>query len=127
MSDEIFGLLRGQHVLVVEDQPLLSMALIDELEHAGAIVVGPAASVEGAMDLVANTRVDAAILDVELEQKLIYPVADVLIERAVPFILTTGHDAEVLPSRYADVPNCAKPAPPIEALLLLAFHIAERR
>lgn len=115
--------LQGLNVLVVEDEPLVSMAVADELEQAGANVVGPAASVEGALDLIARLRVDAAILDVELQRKLVYPVADLLLERTIPFILTTGHDAEVLPQRFGNVPNSAKPAPVHEVLGLLASRV----
>jgi DNA-binding NarL/FixJ family response regulator len=126
MAEIGVGVLRGLHVLVVEDEPLLSMALIDELEPVGAIVVGPAASVEGALDLLATTPVDAAILDFELQGKFVHPVADLLVERDVPFILTTGHDAEMLPERYALLPNSAKPALATDVLAALAARIAER-
>lgn len=120
MRQKDIDLLRGVRILIVEDEPLLSMAMVDEIEEAGACVVGPAVSIEGAMELLATTPVDAAILDVELQKQLIYPVADRLMEQGVPFVLTTGHDAEVLPERYATVPHSAKPAPASEALALLA-------
>jgi DNA-binding NarL/FixJ family response regulator len=123
MSQINLGVLRGKRVLVVEDEPLVSMALVDELELAEAMVVGPAASLEAALDLIENSPVDAAILDVELQQKLIYPAADLLSARGVPFILTTGHDAEVLPKKYAEVPCSGKPAPVIEVLQLLAGRL----
>ena len=126
MAEIDVGMLHGLRVLVVEDEPLLSMALIDELEAVGAIVVGPAASVEGALDLLATTSADAAILDFELQGRFVYPVADLLVERGVPFILTTGHDAEMLPERYAFVPNSAKPALASDVLAALAASIAER-
>ncbi len=123
MSQFDLGVLRGKRVLVVEDEPLVSMALVDELEEAGAVVVGPAASLEGALDLIEGAAIDAAILDVELQQKLIYPAADLLAARGVPFVLTTGHDAEVLPKKYANVPRSGKPAPVIEVLQLLAGRL----
>jgi DNA-binding NarL/FixJ family response regulator len=120
MNEHQVGALRGMHVLVVEDEPLVSMALAEELDAAGTIAVGPAASVEGALDLIAGVQIDAAILDVELQGKSVYAVADLLVGRGVPFILTTGHDAEYLPERYAAVPNCSKPAPTIDVLTTLA-------
>jgi CheY-like chemotaxis protein len=127
MSDNNIGVLRGMQVLVVEDEPLVSMALADELEEAGASVVGPAASVEGALNLIGTLPIDAAILDVELQQKLVYPVADLLAARGVPFILTTGYDEDVLPEHYADVPRSAKPAPVMEVLQTLAGRIGQNR
>jgi len=101
MKRNDIGMLSKLRILVVEDEPLLSMALIDEIEEAGAQVVGPVASVEGALDIIGTTPIDGAILDVELQKKLVYPVADRLIELGVPFVLTTGHDAGGLPERFA--------------------------
>jgi DNA-binding NarL/FixJ family response regulator len=123
MGEHGVGALRGMRVLVVEDEPLVSMALGEELDEAGAMTVGPAASVEGALDLIAGGPVDTAILDVELQGKSVYAVADLLVGRGVPFILTTGHDAEFLPGRYAEVPNCSKPAPTMDVLSTLATRI----
>jgi DNA-binding NarL/FixJ family response regulator len=124
MSEIDLRVLRGKRVLVVEDEPLVSMALVDELEQAEVVVVGPAASLEGALDLIETSAIDAAILDVELQHKHVYPAADLLGERGVPFILTTGHDADVLPQKYARVPRSLKPAPILEVLDLLARRIA---
>lgn len=120
VSDPDIEILQGKRVLVVEDEPLVSMALVDELEDAGAVVIGPAASLEGALDLIAIGGIDCAILDVELQQKLVYPAAELLMARGVPFILTTGHDADVLPKVYAEVPRSLKPAPVTEILQTLA-------
>ncbi|MCW1429474.1 response regulator [Novosphingobium sp. JCM 18896] len=120
------SVLQGLRILVVEDEPLLAMALVDEIEELGARVIGPVASLEGALDVIGTSAVDAAILDVELQKKLVYPVADRLVELGVPFVLTSGHDAAVLPERYADVPHSAKPAPAIETLRLLAGLISPR-
>jgi DNA-binding NarL/FixJ family response regulator len=124
MSQFDLGVLRGKRILVVEDEPLVSMALVDELEQAEVDVVGPAASLEGALDLIDGSPIDAAILDIELQQKLIYPAADLLAKRGVPFILTTGHDADVLPQKYARVPRSLKPAPVAEVLEMLARRMA---
>lgn len=126
MRQKDIDVLRGVRILIVEDEPLLSMAMVDEIEEAGARVVGPVASVEGALEILATTPVDAAILDVELQKQLVYPVADRLIERDVPFVLTTGHDADGLPERYASVPHSAKPAPASEALTMLADLLSRR-
>jgi CheY-like chemotaxis protein len=126
MSESNLGRLAGLSVLVVEDEPLVSMALTDELERVGAIVMGPVASIEGAFDLLGGALPDAAILDVELQRKLIYPVADLLIGEGIPFILTTGHDVEVLPERFGNVPRSPKPASMSDLLGTLAECIARR-
>ena len=120
MEHRNVSVLEGLRILVVEDEPLLAMALVDEIEELGARVVGPVGSVDGALDVIAEAVPDAAILDVELQKLLVYPVADRLVEMGVPLVLTSGHDAAVLPERYAGIPHSAKPAPAIETLRLLA-------
>jgi DNA-binding NarL/FixJ family response regulator len=112
--------LRNVRVLVVEDETLVSMELVEALEGADAFVVGPASCVEDALDLIRIRQVDAAILDVELQGKPIYSAADMLTVRGVPFLFTTGHDAEILPDRFARVPISAKPAPAKNVLSKLA-------
>src|SRR3954467_14286390 len=87
--------LRGRCLLVVEDEYLIAADLTASLESLGVEVIGPAASVEEALALVHNSsdRIDGAVLDINLRNERVYPVADVLIERGVPFVFTTGYDA----------------------------------
>jgi DNA-binding NarL/FixJ family response regulator len=125
-NDEI-DTLRNLCVLVAEDETLVSMEIVEALEGADAFAVGPASCLEGALDLIHTRRVDAAILDVELQGKSIYPAADLLTARGVPFVFTTGHDAETLPERFAQVPISAKPAPAVDALSALAGLIGGGR
>jgi len=54
-------------------------------------------------------RIDAAILDVNLGGEMVFPAADLLIERGVPVVLTTGYDKSALPSRFSGVALCEKP------------------
>lgn len=97
-------------ILVVEDEYMLASELALELEDAGAIVVGPVGSGEEAIELILSGQsVDGAIVDVNLRGEPAYPVADLLIERAVPFVFTTGYDASSLPTRFQDVARCDKP------------------
>ncbi|RFB85849.1 response regulator [Rhizobium leguminosarum bv. trifolii] len=104
------GMLSGFHVLVVEDEFMLAEDLSQELADAGAIVVGPAQSLERAIELLAVHGVlDAAVLDVNLQGKQVFPVAETLLERHVPFVFTTGYDASVLPARFKSMAWCAKP------------------
>lgn len=99
------------NVLIVEDEHLVAMALAEDFEAAGAIVIGPAASIETALILLRDAaRIDAAILDIQLQHELVYPLADVLMRHGVPFIFTSGHAAEVVPSEYAAILQCEKPA-----------------
>lgn len=97
-------------VLVVEDEYMLADELQRELTRVGAVVLGPVPSVGMALDLLAREAdLDGAVLDVNLGGELVYPVADALTERSIPFIFVTGYDAQVLPPRFAHVPRCGKP------------------
>lgn len=115
--------LRDLRVLIVEDEPLVSMSLADELERCEGITVGPVSTIGNAMALLQLEAVDAAILDIELRGERAYPVADRLLAGGVPFIFSTAMDEEHIPERFAGVPVCPKPAPALEILLVLADHI----
>ena len=102
--------LRDCRVLVAEDEYMLADELRTELGAADAIVLGPAATIEDALALVrSEPEIDGAILDVNLRGEMIFPVADALVERGVPFLFTTGYDASVIPKRFKDTVRCEKP------------------
>ena len=80
--------------------------------------MGPVATVADALALLsAEPPPDMTILDIGLGDELVYPVADALRARGVPFMFVTGHDARVIPESYADVPLREKPLALREALL----------
>ncbi|MBP1807493.1 response regulator [Rubellimicrobium aerolatum] len=102
--------LAGQHILVVEDDYFVADDLTAMLEAAGATVLGPAATLADARGLVARTeRLDGAILDINLQGETVFPVANLLRERGIPFIFATGYDRGEIPARFADVRSCEKP------------------
>jgi CheY-like chemotaxis protein len=78
-------------VLVVEDEALVSMLVEDMLTDLGCVVVGPAAELEEALRLATTGEIDAALLDVNLGGRPIFPVADALRERGVPFAFASGY------------------------------------
>jgi CheY-like chemotaxis protein len=102
--------LRDRRILVVEDEYLIAMSLQDALETAGSIVVGPAPSVDKALQTIdSEPHIDAAVLDVNLGGALAYPVADMLVARKIPFVFTSGYEDTALRNRYSGVKNCPKP------------------
>jgi len=102
--------LDGLCLLLVEDEPLLALGMADAAASLGADIVGPVASVDDARALVTQLpELDAAILDVNLGPETVYPVADLLRERRVPFVFSTAVDGAELPERFHDVPLCRKP------------------
>jgi CheY-like chemotaxis protein len=102
--------LQGRWVFVVEDDCVTALDLSETLAEAGAQIVGPAATVEGALELL-RTRpdVDIALLDVQLENESVFPVADELVKRDVPIVFTTGYEAHEIPERFHAARCCEKP------------------
>jgi CheY-like chemotaxis protein len=102
--------LRGLHLLLVEDEYLLALGLAEVATDLGAEVFGPVASVDDALALVEKLpELDAAILDVNLGDATIFPVADALRARGVPFVFSTASEPTAFPERFRDVPLCRKP------------------
>jgi two-component sensor histidine kinase/DNA-binding response OmpR family regulator len=85
--------LRGRLILVVEDEPLVAMAVAQTLKRLGCEVLGPAGSLTEARDLAAAAaeRLDAAVLDMNLQGESALPVAQLLADRGVPVIWATGY------------------------------------
>jgi CheY-like chemotaxis protein len=90
-SPEHMNTLSSLKVLVVEDEALVSMLVEDMLTDLGCVVVGPAAEIEEALRLAGSADIDAALLDVNLGGRPIFPVADALKARGVPFAFASGY------------------------------------
>jgi len=95
--------------LVVEDEAIISILVEDVVNEFGSEVVGPVAKIQDALDLARHAELDAAILDINLGGAVIFPVADVLRERGIPFIFATDYGATSLPLRFRDRPALQKP------------------
>jgi CheY-like chemotaxis protein len=83
----------GKRILVVEDEALISAMVEDMLCSLGAIVIGPASTIEKGLTLAATEAIDAALLDVNIRDKRIDPVADILQSRGIPMLFATGYGA----------------------------------
>ena len=110
--------LQGLRVLVVEDDYVIALDLVRALDELGALVVGPVGTATEAVQLVGEhgAEIDAAILDVNLGSHTVYPVADALRDRAVPFVFATGYEAWSIPPAYSGVPRCSKPVDPADVI-----------
>jgi CheY-like chemotaxis protein len=102
--------LHNLRILVVEDSLLTADAIQDVLETSGCEVVGPAARVAAALDLIAREPLDGAVLDINLGDELSFPVAAALIERDIPFLFLTGYDDLVVPPQYRAMRRLEKPS-----------------
>ena len=98
-----------RRVLVVEDELLVAALLQDMLTDLGCAVVGPAARVAEALALIDGEAIDAAVLDVNLNRELSYPVADALVARHIPFLFSTGYGVDRIPGEYASHRILQKP------------------
>ena len=117
--------LRGLRVLVVEDIAVLAWRMHEVLEQAGAAVIGPAPDVPGALRLLEEHEVNAAVLDMNLDGEPVDPVADVLAARAVPFVFVTGYGSGSAEGRHAGRPTLGKPLKPsalVQALAALGSY-----
>jgi DNA-binding response OmpR family regulator len=100
--------LAGSTILVLEDEPIIGLALEDVLMGEGAFVL-LASGMEEARQLIASRAIDSAILDVNVHGVQSYPVALLLAEQGVPFIFATGYGDRSHPPEFAGVPTIAKP------------------
>lgn len=101
--------LAGLRVLVVEDELFIAMMLEGALRDEGCVVVGPVPRVANAVKAAQDEPIDVAVLDVNLGGEQVFPVADALVERRVPFVFLTGYGGGVLPAAHADRPVLSKP------------------
>ena len=101
--------LEGLRVLVVEDEAAISLLLEDMLLDFGCEVVGLAARLPAALDIAERETLDLAILDVNVAGEPIYPVADALEARRVPFVFSTGYGSAGIQDRFRDRPVLQKP------------------
>lgn len=99
----------GNRVLIVEDEALVAMVVSESLTTLGCSVVGPFSRCSDAMLAVDADAVDAAILDVNLDGEMVYPLAAMLEDRGVPFIFVTGYGVESIDRRFTHIPVIQKP------------------
>ena len=104
------NLLRGQRILIVEDEVLVAMDMAYSLEEYGAEIIGPVHSLDDALTIVGEEYVQAAVLDVDLFGVESYPVAHKLQSQNVPFLFNTGHASRhEISDLFGAVPVCVKP------------------
>lgn len=102
--------LTGRRILVVEDEYFLADDIGKALRALGAEIAGPVGHIEDAIEMLHDGGVlDAAVLDVNIRAKPIFPVARELRARQVPFVFTTGYDRISIEPEFQDVPIWEKP------------------
>jgi len=99
----------GRRIFVVEDEFLIRMLLEDMLTDLGYHLVGMAGRVDEAAEMAQTKDFDLAILDVNLDGQDVYPVADLIGKRGLPFMFVTGYGGRGLPDNYRNRPTLQKP------------------
>lgn len=99
----------GARVLIVEDEGMVAMLLEDMLADLGHQTIATVNMLEQAAQLIAQNELDLAILDVNLNGKTTYPLAEELKQRNIPFIFATGYGHSGLAAEWRDRPVLQKP------------------
>ena len=104
--------LGGRSILVVKDDSVLATDLAALLTHAGCKVVLPTTTVATALSTIVRYPFDAAILDVNVQNEWVFPVAHALAAAGVPFLFLTAYALESIPAEHRERPFFAKPHQP---------------
>lgn len=110
---------RKPRILVIEDDLFIAMDLEYMVGECGCVPVGPVSNVEAGLLAVRQNNLDGAVLDVNLGDERVWPVADLLHEHGVPFILATGYSRVEVPERFKECQVLHKPL--TEAALFAAL------
>jgi CheY-like chemotaxis protein len=94
---------------LVEDEILVALLLEDMLAELGHMVVGPVARLDKALEMARREALDAALLDVNIDGDDVFPVAEALAARSIPFVFATGYGRRGLHAPYCDRPILQKP------------------
>ncbi len=103
------GALQGRKVMIVEDELLVAMLLEEALLEYGCEIVGPFSTVETALEAARDVVAHVAVLDVNLRGQRVYPVAEMLESRGIPFLLMSGYGRDGVPPEHANWVACSKP------------------
>ena len=101
--------LSGKQVLIVEDEFLVTMLIEDALDNLGCRVAGTAGRFDEALEKACSLAFDVAILDVNLDGRRTFPIAELLAERGRAFVFATGYGTDNLPDALAGTPILPKP------------------
>ncbi|QGM99782.1 response regulator [Methylocystis parvus] len=114
----------GRRVLIVEDDPFITLALEETLSEFGLVIAGTARTVPQAVRLAQTIAFDLALLDVNIGDDRIDPVADIIFARKIPFVFTTGCGRAGLPEAYPEQAIVEKPFYVEEILRTLREELA---
>lgn len=101
--------LKGKRILVIEDEPLVSMDIETILSESGFAVAGPAANIAHARRMIETETFDGALVDANLDGQPVDELASALVSRGIPFVFLTGYGRESLPNAFRHASMIEKP------------------
>lgn len=120
--------LEGRRLLIVEDEYLIALELLSILQHEGAAVFAPISDLNQALEVAeANFPLDAALLDINLQGKMVYAAAGKLAEQEVPLVFVTGYERADIPAFFKDAPCLTKPIDERELVAVLRTRLGEAK
>jgi CheY-like chemotaxis protein len=119
--------LQDRRVLIIEDESLVAMLLETVLEDLGCTPIGPAATVDEGLRLIEDHDLDAALLDVNVAGHQVFPAAEALKAKGVPFVFSTGYGEGGLPDEWRGHPTIQKPftEATVRTALMKAMGVAD--
>jgi DNA-binding LytR/AlgR family response regulator len=117
--------LAGRRVLVMEDEYFIAEEVTRELVALGAEILGPFAAIEEAESLLrSGAKIDAALLDINIRNEMVFPLARSLRSRNVPLVFTSGYDRTSLGTEFHDAVLWEKPldAPKVAFSIAVMIH-----
>ena len=119
--------LASRRILVVEDDMMIAVLIEEVLQELGCVVVGPVGKLDAALHLAGSETLDAAVLDVNIRGSEVFPVAERLRIRGIPFVLASGYGDWALPDAFRRQPRLTKPFTyeELEAQMRLLFSVQE--
>jgi DNA-binding NtrC family response regulator len=101
--------LQGRKILIVEDEAPIALALASAVAQAGGVAIGPAGTVAASFALMADHKLDGALLDIRLRGETSFSLADVLAVLGIPFLFVSGLSSALMPYPHRDRPLFDKP------------------
>ena len=114
-----------RRLLLVEDEVLVGLFMGEMLEDMEFSVTDPCRTLADGLAAVKNEKFDGAVLDMNFNGELVYPLADLLQSMGVPFIFVTGYSADVVAERFAKIPVIQKPVAADTLARILRLHLAK--
>ena len=113
-------------VLIAEDEFLLAYMLEEDLRGEGFAIVGPFTRLSDAVEAAGREDFEVAVLDINMNGEMAFPIADVLLARGIPFVFLSGYGNTTLPDRLKGVPCVSKPCEP-QVLLVEVKRLVSAR